>query len=58
MFETTIGSSLETGYDWTETSSATIGEEESFEVLATAPPGRTLYIEQVKLTTIQKGQPI
>ena len=52
MFETTIGASIETGYDWTQTSSETMGEEESFEVLTTAPAGRTLYIEQAMPTIL------
>ena len=51
LFSATIGTSLETGYNWTETSSETMGELECFEVLATALPGTTLYIEQVMLTT-------
>ena len=47
LFESTIGTSLETGYDWSQTSSETMGEEESFQVSAVAAPGRILYIEQV-----------
>ena len=47
LFEAAIGTSVETGYDWTQTSSETMSEEESFQVVAVAPPGRTLYIDQV-----------
>jgi hypothetical protein len=35
-----------TGYDWGHVSSETMGEEESFEVLAEVPPGLILTIEQ------------
>ena len=47
LFEETLGLSVETGYDWTQTSSETMDEAESFQVDAVAPPGRILYIEQV-----------
>ena len=42
----TLGASINTGYDWTQISEATMSEEESFEVLAVVPPGKKLYIEQ------------
>ena len=48
LFGSTIGTSLETGYDWAQTSSETMGEEESFQTVAFAAPGRILHIEQVK----------
>ena len=47
LFETSIGLSMETGYDWTDTSSETMSEVEQVEAWGTAPPGRILYIEQV-----------
>jgi len=46
LFGSTIGTSLETGYDWAQTSSETMGEEESFQTVAFAAPGRILHIEQ------------
>ena len=49
LFSSTIGTSNETGYDWTQTSLETMGEELlSFHAVAVARPGRILYIEQVK----------
>ena len=55
LFEAGIGTSVETGYDWTQTSSETMSEEESFQVVAVAPPGRTLYIDQVIHSMDYKG---
>ena len=50
LFNSTIGTSNETGYDWTQSILETMGTEElGFQSVAIAPPGRTLYIEQVKL---------
>ncbi len=46
MFEATIGVSVSTGYNWGETTSETMDEEEKFEVLATAPAEHVLTIEQ------------
>ena len=49
LFSSTIGTSNETGYDWTQTSLETMGEELLyFHAVAVARPGRILYIEQVK----------
>ncbi len=41
-----MGISAKTGYDWTKTSAVTMDKEESFQVKATAPPGKVLHIEQ------------
>ena len=43
----TLGASTSTGYDWTEVSSETMAEEESFDVVGVVPPGQILNVEQV-----------
>ena len=47
LFEETLGLSVETGYDWTQTASVVMDEAESVQQNVIAPPGRILYIEQV-----------
>ena len=50
LFNSTIGTSNETGYDWTQSILEPMGTEElGFQSVAIAPPGRILNIEQVKL---------
>ena len=40
FFDASLGVSVSTGYDWTQTSQATKSEEHSFEVQTDVPPGR------------------
>jgi len=46
MFSATLGSSVSTGYNWNQVSSETMDEEHTIEILATAPKGYVLRIEQ------------
>jgi len=46
LFEETLGVSTETGYDWTETSSQTMGESQTIEVSEPVPSGERLQILQ------------
>ncbi len=46
IFGASIGVSVHTGYNWKETSTETMNDEEKFEIKATAPAGYVLTIEQ------------
>ena len=46
IFEASLGESVSTGFDWTSTSTSTKSQVEEFKVLASAPPGLLLTIEQ------------
>ena len=46
IFEASLGESVSTGFDWTSTSTSTKSITEEFKVLAQAPPGLFLTIEQ------------
>ncbi len=46
FFSAEVSVSVSTGYDWTATSSVTKSSKEEFQVLATAPAGVVLVIEQ------------
>ena len=46
LFSETLSVSATTGYDWTQASSFTKSEMEEFEVIATAPAGLILTVEQ------------
>jgi hypothetical protein len=47
LFETYIGISASTSYNWGSVSTATQGDQRRVEVTAVAPPGYILKIEQV-----------
>jgi len=46
LFSSSIGASVSTGYDWTQTSTETRHEQVTVTVSAPAPPGLVLVIEQ------------